>query len=57
MNRQALSKQAVELVQTWLTEAKGNAESSAAEARLSALLKDPNGLEFTLKFVDRVMRP
>jgi RHH-type transcriptional regulator, proline utilization regulon repressor / proline dehydrogenase / delta 1-pyrroline-5-carboxylate dehydrogenase len=57
MNRQALSKQAVELVQTWLTDAKGNAESSAAEARLSALLKDPNGLEFTLKFVDRVIRP
>jgi len=57
MNRAALSKQAVSLVESWLVEAKGNASSSAAEARLSSLLKDPNGLEFTLNFVDRVIRP
>lgn len=57
MNRQALSRQAVSLVESWLIEAKDNAASSAAEARLSALLKDPNGLEFTLNFVDRVIRP
>ncbi|MFY9304657.1 MAG: hypothetical protein WAO31_04070 [Rhodoluna sp.] len=57
MNRAALSKEAVSLVESWLVEAKGNASSSAAEARLSSLLKDPNGLEFTLNFVDRVIRP
>ena len=57
MNRAALSTKAVSLVEQWLVEAKGNAASSAAEARLSSLLKDPNGLEFTLNFVDRVIRP
>jgi len=57
MNRAALSRQAVSLVESWLKDAKGNASSSAAEARLSSLLKDPNGLEFTLNFVDRVIRP
>ncbi|CAB4634173.1 unannotated protein [freshwater metagenome] len=57
MNRAALSKKAVSLVESWLEDAKGNAASSAAEARLSSLLKDPNGLEFTLNFVDRVIRP
>jgi len=50
VNREALAKQSVELVQSWLKDAKGNAESSSAEARLSALLKDPNGLELTLAF-------
>ena len=57
MNRAALSKEAVSLVESWLVDAKGNAASSAAEARLASLLKDPNGLEFTLNFVDRVIRP
>ena len=57
MNRAALSNKAVSLVESWLEDAKGNAASSAAEARLSSLLKDPNGLEFTLNFVDRVIRP
>ena len=56
-SRTALSKEAISLVESWLLDAKGNAASSAAEARLSSLLKDPNGLEFTLNFVDRVIRP
>ena len=56
-SRTTLSKQAVTLVESWLVDAKGSAASSAAEARLSSLLKDPNGLEFTLNFVDRVIRP
>jgi RHH-type proline utilization regulon transcriptional repressor/proline dehydrogenase/delta 1-pyrroline-5-carboxylate dehydrogenase len=56
-SRTALSKEAISLVESWLVDAKGNAASSAAEARLSSLLKDPNGLEFTLNFVDRVIRP
>jgi RHH-type proline utilization regulon transcriptional repressor/proline dehydrogenase/delta 1-pyrroline-5-carboxylate dehydrogenase len=56
-SRNTLSKEAVSLVESWLIDAKGNAASSAAEARLSSLLKDPNGLEFTLNFVDRVIRP
>ena len=57
MNRTALSNQAIALVQSWLEDAKDSKHSSAAEARLSSLLKDPNGLEFTLRFVDRVIRP
>ncbi len=57
MSRTALTKKAVALVESWLVDAKANVSTSAAEARLASLLKDPNGLEFTLNFVDRVIRP
>jgi RHH-type proline utilization regulon transcriptional repressor/proline dehydrogenase/delta 1-pyrroline-5-carboxylate dehydrogenase len=57
MDRTDISNKAVELVETWLVEAAASPQSSAAEARLSSLLKDPNGLDFTLNFVDRVIRP
>jgi RHH-type transcriptional regulator, proline utilization regulon repressor / proline dehydrogenase / delta 1-pyrroline-5-carboxylate dehydrogenase len=57
MDRKALSKDAVTLVESWLAEAASSKASSAAESRLAELLKDPNGLTFTLNFVDRVIRP
>ncbi|MFC5678924.1 proline dehydrogenase family protein [Aeromicrobium endophyticum] len=50
-----LAGRSVELVRAW-TEARGRRTSGAA-ARLATLLKDPNGLEFTIGFVDRVVRP
>lgn len=57
MQRTEISEKAVKLVESWLVDAAQNKQSSAAEARLSSLLKDPNGLDFTLNFVDRVIRP
>ncbi|MFM7014006.1 MAG: bifunctional proline dehydrogenase/L-glutamate gamma-semialdehyde dehydrogenase, partial [Actinomycetota bacterium] len=57
MNRDKLSRDAIALVESWLRDASGSQAASAAEARLAKLLKDPRGLEFTLNFVDRVIRP
>ncbi|GAB3519103.1 bifunctional proline dehydrogenase/L-glutamate gamma-semialdehyde dehydrogenase [Arthrobacter monumenti] len=46
----------VKLVRHWLTEsARYPADSSAKQ--LAGVLKDPNGLEFTVGFVDGVIRP
>ncbi|MEO5534955.1 MAG: bifunctional proline dehydrogenase/L-glutamate gamma-semialdehyde dehydrogenase [Pseudolysinimonas sp.] len=45
-----------DLVRRWLDRSEG-AEVDASSQRLSGLLKDPRGLEFTLGFVDRVIRP
>ncbi|MEY4310677.1 MAG: hypothetical protein RLZ71_603 [Actinomycetota bacterium] len=53
----ALADPAIELVRQWLTETSSTQKPLAAESRLSAILKDPNGLDFTLRFVDRVIRP
>ena len=44
------------LVRGWLREAATKRADPAAR-RLAAVLKDPRGLEFTLGFVDRVIRP
>jgi RHH-type proline utilization regulon transcriptional repressor/proline dehydrogenase/delta 1-pyrroline-5-carboxylate dehydrogenase len=44
------------LVRRWLDASEG-APVDASSERLSGLLKDPRGLEFTLGFVDRVIRP
>lgn len=46
----------VALVRRWLTESAGHPVDPAA-ARLAGVLKDPNGLAFTVGFVDGVMRP
>jgi len=43
-------------VRHWLDVAAGRREDGAAR-RLAALLKDPSGLDFTVAFVDRVVRP
>ncbi|MGE3192310.1 MAG: bifunctional proline dehydrogenase/L-glutamate gamma-semialdehyde dehydrogenase [Microbacteriaceae bacterium] len=44
------------LVKKWLAESKTAKPDPSAE-RLAGVLKDPRGLEFTLGFVDGVMRP
>ncbi len=55
--RDQVAAKAVALVETWLIESKKVGKRSAAEKRLAKLLKDPKGLNWTLKFVDRVIRP
>ena len=46
----------VALVRRWLAESADHPADPAAE-RLAGVLKDPNGLAFTVGFVDGVMRP
>ncbi len=51
-----LADVSVETVRRWLTES-ADVPVDASAARLAGLLKDPRGLDFTLGFVDRVVRP
>lgn len=51
-----LAQRAIELAQRWVAES-GEAEIDPAAQRLAGVLKHPNGLPFTLGFVDGVMRP
>ncbi|MGA9715082.1 MAG: bifunctional proline dehydrogenase/L-glutamate gamma-semialdehyde dehydrogenase [Aeromicrobium sp.] len=53
-----LADRSVELVRAWIDpqQARKHRPSPAAR-RLAKLLKDPDGLEFTIAFVDRVVRP
>ena len=51
-----LADQAVELVQQWLVESRDIPVDKAAE-RLAGVLRDENGLAFTVGFVDGVVRP
>jgi len=46
----------VATVRRWLAES-ADAKPDASAARLAGVLKDPLGLEFTIGFVDRVVRP
>ncbi|GGH48774.1 proline dehydrogenase family protein [Microbacterium album] len=52
----ALVVDAVALAQRWIDEA-ASAEVDPAAARLAGVLEDPQGLPFTLGFIDRVVRP
>lgn len=52
-----VAAEAISLVKTWLEESKRQGSRSPAEKRLAKILKDPKGLDWTLKFVDRVIRP
>ena len=56
----AFADPAMDLVRTWLLRAqenqRKNTQKNPAEDRLAAVLQDPNGLEFTVGFVDRVVR-
>ncbi|MGX5716747.1 bifunctional proline dehydrogenase/L-glutamate gamma-semialdehyde dehydrogenase [Arthrobacter sp. MAHUQ-56] len=52
----ALADEAVALVRRWLTEA-AKVPVDASAQQLAGVLKDPNGLEFTVGFVDGVVRP
>jgi RHH-type proline utilization regulon transcriptional repressor/proline dehydrogenase/delta 1-pyrroline-5-carboxylate dehydrogenase len=51
-----LASRAVVLAQRWITES-AEVDVDPAAARLAGVLKDPNGLPFTIGFVDGVMRP
>ncbi|WP_295012921.1 bifunctional proline dehydrogenase/L-glutamate gamma-semialdehyde dehydrogenase [uncultured Microbacterium sp.] len=51
-----LADDAVALVRTWLAESR-EVPVDAAGQRLAGVLRDPNGLDFTVGFVDGVVRP
>jgi RHH-type proline utilization regulon transcriptional repressor/proline dehydrogenase/delta 1-pyrroline-5-carboxylate dehydrogenase len=55
--REEVASEAIALVESWLKESKRSGSRSPAEKRLAKILKDPKGLDWTLKFVDRVIRP
>ncbi|MRJ77703.1 aldehyde dehydrogenase family protein [Aeromicrobium sp. SMF47] len=58
MTHLTLAERSVELVHAWIDPNRSHARRpDAAAARLAQLLKDPQGLEFTIGFVDRVVRP
>ncbi len=52
----ALAEETIGLVRHWLTEAAKVPVDASAE-QLAGVLKDPNGLDFTVGFVDGVVRP
>ncbi|MGV9767884.1 bifunctional proline dehydrogenase/L-glutamate gamma-semialdehyde dehydrogenase [Microbacterium sp. NPDC003461] len=52
----ALADEAIALVRTWLEAARGERVDAAAR-NLAGVLRDPNGLAFTVGFVDGVVRP
>jgi RHH-type proline utilization regulon transcriptional repressor/proline dehydrogenase/delta 1-pyrroline-5-carboxylate dehydrogenase len=51
-----LGEDAIRVVRRWLTESAETIPDAGAR-RLAGLLADPRGLDFTLGFVDRVVRP
>ncbi|WP_371931477.1 proline dehydrogenase family protein [Glutamicibacter sp. MNS18] len=51
-----LAQEVIALVRRWLTEAAKH-PTDASAARLAGVLKDPHGLDFTVGFVDGVIRP
>ncbi|MEV7396197.1 bifunctional proline dehydrogenase/L-glutamate gamma-semialdehyde dehydrogenase [Aeromicrobium sp. NPDC092404] len=58
MTELTLAERSVELVRTWIDPERASARRADPSAeRLAKLLKDPHGLEFTIGFVDRVVRP
>jgi RHH-type proline utilization regulon transcriptional repressor/proline dehydrogenase/delta 1-pyrroline-5-carboxylate dehydrogenase len=58
MTELSLAERSVELVRTWIDPQRAAARRPDPSAqRLARLLKDPRGLEFTIGFVDRVVRP
>ena len=52
----ALAAETIALVRRWLTEA-SKVPVDASAQQLAGVLKDPNGLDFTVGFVDGVVRP
>ncbi|AGG65581.1 delta-1-pyrroline-5-carboxylate dehydrogenase [Corynebacterium callunae DSM 20147] len=51
-----LTDQAVDKVREWLEYSKQESVPNADAQRLATVLQDPNGLDFTVGFVDRVVR-
>lgn len=56
MRPRDLADDAIALVRRWLSEA-AEVPADPAAQRLAGVLKDPNGLAFTVGFVDGVVRP
>lgn len=54
--RDNIAHEAVKLAERWVQESAQYPSDTAAQ-RLAGVLKDPNGLPFTVGFVDGVMRP
>ncbi len=52
----AIAEKAIAQVRSWLEQAKAEPTDSAAE-RLASLLRDEDGLAFTVGFIDGVIRP
>ena len=52
----ALAEETIALVRHWLTEA-AKVPVDVSAQQLAGVLKDPNGLDFTVGFVDGVVRP
>ncbi|RKR75715.1 proline dehydrogenase family protein [Frondihabitans australicus] len=52
----SLAQESVDTVRRWLSESQG-ARVGVQAQRLAGVLRDPDGLDFTLGFVDRVVRP
>ena len=62
MSDASLSERSIEQVRTWIestqtTTAPSRRRAEKASERLADLLRDPAGLDFTVQFVDRVIRP
>ncbi len=53
---QELAEETIAVVRRWLTEA-AKVPVDVSASRLAGVLKDPNGLDFTVGFVDGVIRP
>lgn len=53
---EVLTERAIALAERWVAEA-AEVQADPAAERLAGVLKDPNGLPFTIGFVDGVMRP
>ena len=51
-----LADETIATVRRWLTES-ADTKPDPSAARLAGVLKDPRGLEFTIGFVDKVVRP
>ena len=52
-----LAERSVDLVRAWIDPKRASRRSDPAAERLAHLLQDPDGLDFTVGFVDRVVRP
>jgi len=55
-SHQQIADQTITTVRRWLAESE-EFPADASATRLAGVLKDPNGLEFTLGFIDTVVRP
>ncbi|MBH0007896.1 bifunctional proline dehydrogenase/L-glutamate gamma-semialdehyde dehydrogenase [Salinibacterium sp. SWN1162] len=55
-SHQHIADQTITTVRRWLAESE-EFPADASATRLAGVLKDPNGLEFTLGFIDTVVRP